>query len=80
MRGTLLFLALTTAGCAIHRAKPLPSNIPAVAGKARDAFALRYIDIAVGTGADAAQMFLRALANLLCSRRAWCDFGLGRWL
>lgn len=54
MRCSVLLLALTTAGCAIHRAKPLPSNIPAVAGKAREAFALRYIDIAVGTGADAA--------------------------
>ena len=50
----MLLLALTTGGCAIHRAQPLPSNIPAVAGKARKAFALRYIDIAVGTGADAA--------------------------
>ncbi len=48
-----LAVVLVTGGCALHRAKPLPPNIPAVAGKPRDAFALRYIDVIVGTGAEA---------------------------
>lgn len=50
----VLILALSVSGCAMHRAKPLPSTIPAVAGKPRVAFALRVIDIAEGTGAEVA--------------------------
>jgi len=50
----VILLALSVGGCAIHRANPLPSNIPAVSGKAREAFALRFIDIAVGTGTELA--------------------------
>jgi peptidylprolyl isomerase len=35
----------------MHHAAKLPASIPAVVGKQRDVFALKYIDIAVGTGA-----------------------------
>lgn len=42
--------ALLAAGCA-HQAAPLPPAIPAVQGTAQIAFALRFIDVAVGTGA-----------------------------
>jgi peptidylprolyl isomerase len=41
-------LALT--GC-LHRGARLPANIPAVEGERRTAFALRQIDVAIGTGA-----------------------------
>ena len=37
-------------GCA-HRQPPLPASIPPVAGETRTAFALRYVDVAPGTGA-----------------------------
>lgn len=50
----VLLLALSVGGCAMHRAKPLPSTIPPVAGKTRELFALRAIDIAEGTGAEVA--------------------------
>jgi peptidylprolyl isomerase len=36
-------------GCA-HRSPVLPASIPPVQGQPRTAFALRYIDVAVGTG------------------------------
>ena len=52
MRRTLVFAtALTLAACA--RGTQLPAPIPRVSGDARTAFALRYIDIAAGTGAPA---------------------------
>lgn len=44
--------ALTLAAC-MSRGKPLPGPIPRVAGEVRTAFALRYIDVAAGTGAVA---------------------------
>ena len=40
---------MTLAACA-SRAKPLPAPIPRVSGDVRTAFALRYIDLARGTG------------------------------
>ena len=45
--------ALTIAACS-QRARPLPAPIPRVDGEPRTAFALRYIDVAAGTGAPAA--------------------------
>ncbi len=47
----LVVLALVASGCVLHRGTTLPAPIPSVEGKPRTAFALRYIDIAVGTGA-----------------------------
>ena len=49
---TLLLLAgaaLATSACA--RGRATPGSIPPVPGKAREAFALRYVDVAAGTGA-----------------------------
>jgi peptidylprolyl isomerase len=52
MRTASVVLAIAlTAGCA--RTKPLPAPIPPVAEKATTAFALRQIEITVGTGAAA---------------------------
>lgn len=44
---------IVLAGCA-NRGRELPAPIPRVSGEPREAFALRYIDIAEGTGALAA--------------------------
>src|SRR5258705_11599493 len=49
-----LATAVVLGGCLIHRAPRLPASIPAVAGEPTVAFAQRYIDIAVGTGAAVA--------------------------
>ena len=45
--------ALALAACA-QRTRELPAPIPRVEGEARTAFALRYIEVAPGTGAPAA--------------------------
>jgi peptidylprolyl isomerase len=44
--------ALVMAACATHR-KEFPAPIPRVAGEVHTAFALRYVDMAKGTGAPA---------------------------
>jgi peptidylprolyl isomerase len=38
-------------GCSLHRAPPLPPDIPSVAGAPHVAFALRELDMRTGTGA-----------------------------
>ena len=50
----VLTAALMVSGCALHRSPTLPAPIPPLKGTPQVAFALRYIDIATGTGADAA--------------------------
>jgi peptidylprolyl isomerase len=47
-------LAVSTSGCFMHRAPKAAPAIPAIAGKTQQAFALRYVDIAPGFGAQAA--------------------------
>ncbi len=47
---TIVVLALLGGACSLHRGAQLPAPIPKVAGKPRDQFALRSIDITVGTG------------------------------
>jgi peptidylprolyl isomerase len=49
-RAAKAFVALFLAACT-HRAPELPPPIPHVEGEPRTAFALRYIDLAPGTGA-----------------------------
>lgn len=44
-------LGLFASACLLHRTPSLPANIPPVNGERRVAFALRYIDVSVGTGA-----------------------------
>jgi peptidylprolyl isomerase len=44
-------LGLLIATACLHRTPPLPAPIPRIEGDTRVAFALRYTDIAVGTGA-----------------------------
>jgi peptidylprolyl isomerase len=46
--------AVLAAGCLPHRTTTLPAPIPRVEGETRTAFALRYIDVATGTGASVA--------------------------
>jgi len=46
----LTLVVLVTTAC-MHRRRELPAPIPKVDGEARTAFALRYIDVAPGTGA-----------------------------
>ncbi len=53
-RSVLLLAAPVVSGCASHRATPLAAAIPVVAGKPREVFALKAIDVTVGTGAEAA--------------------------
>jgi peptidylprolyl isomerase len=48
-----LALAMSNAGCVLHRHAELPAAIPHVSGEARVAFALREIDVALGAGASA---------------------------
>jgi peptidylprolyl isomerase len=52
-RVSIAFTALVaTGGCVMHRSSASPtSSIPAVKGSTRTAFALRYIDVTIGTGA-----------------------------
>jgi peptidylprolyl isomerase len=45
-----VIVALSSTGC-MHRAPKLPPPIPEIPGKPQTAFALRYIDIATGSGA-----------------------------
>lgn len=47
-------MAAVSGACAARRSPPIASPIPVVAGKPREAFALRYIDIVPGTGTEAA--------------------------
>jgi peptidylprolyl isomerase len=47
-------LAVATSGCFMHHAPKPAASIPPVQGKAQQAFALRYIDVAKGFGALAA--------------------------
>jgi peptidylprolyl isomerase len=47
-------VALSSAGCILHRPPGLPPSIPSAPGEERVAFALREIDVAAGTGALAA--------------------------
>ena len=51
-RVAIASVTLTLAACT-HRAPELPSPIPRVEGEPHTAFALRYIDLAPGTGAPA---------------------------
>lgn len=55
MRSRLIAPALTliASGCLAHRQPALPAPIPVVQGDVRTAFALRQIDVALGTGAPA---------------------------
>ena len=53
-RSVLVLGAPFLAACASHSASPLAKAIPAVAGKPREVFALRVIDVTPGTGAEAA--------------------------
>ena len=48
----VIAVSFVVAGCQ-HKAPALPAPIPAVEGETRTAFALRYIDVAPGTGAAA---------------------------
>jgi peptidylprolyl isomerase len=50
----LVAVALLASGCVLHRTPKLPAPIPAVDGPQRVAFALRYTDIAVGSGTEVA--------------------------
>ena len=47
-------LLTVAGGCARHRAERLPAAIPQVAGDLRTQYAMRYVDVAAGTG-DAAE-------------------------
>ena len=47
----LLVVALASAACLPHRKPTLPASIPAAPGDQHVAFALRYVDVAAGTGA-----------------------------
>ena len=47
---TVLSLSVAT-GCSLHRSSAMSKNIPSVKGGTRTAFALKYIDVVVGTGA-----------------------------
>ena len=51
MRALIAAVALVSTGCMMHRAEPLPPNIPPVNGEPHVAFAEREIDITQGTGA-----------------------------
>lgn len=44
-------LALLASACLLHRTPALAKNIPPVSGSPRTAFALRYVDETVGSGA-----------------------------
>jgi peptidylprolyl isomerase len=48
-----LGMTVVFAGC-LHRTPSLPAPIPALQGKSTEAFALKYIDAAIGTGAPVA--------------------------
>jgi peptidylprolyl isomerase len=48
---SVLWLALLAGAACTRGEPPLPAPIPAVAGTPRTAFALRWIDVATGTGA-----------------------------
>ncbi len=50
---TVAVAVLPLTGC-LHRAPTLPAPIPKISGESHVAFALRYTDIAVGTGAPVA--------------------------
>jgi peptidylprolyl isomerase len=54
MKRLILSIALLGPIACVHRSPGLPASIPAVQGKPRTAFALRYIDTAIGIGAPAA--------------------------
>lgn len=41
---------MTAGGCFLRRTPPLPASIPAVSGESRTAFALRFVEVAPGTG------------------------------
>ncbi len=47
-------LAVSTSGCLMHRAPRAVTTIPPISGKTQQAFALRYVDVASGFGAQAA--------------------------
>lgn len=49
-RPLLAAACLVATGC-LHRGQKLPSTIPPATGEVRTAFALRQIDVAIGTGA-----------------------------
>src|SRR5689334_10652782 len=52
---TRIIVACTLAtGCLMHRQPELPAPIPRVSGEPLTAFTLRYIDVAVGSGAAVA--------------------------
>jgi peptidylprolyl isomerase len=49
----VLVVAALTSGCIVHRSPSPPASIPRVSGDTRTSFALRQIDVALGTGAPA---------------------------
>ena len=50
LRAAAAALAMMMLAACLHRTAPLPAPIPHVEGKPKEAFALRYIDIAIGAG------------------------------
>jgi peptidylprolyl isomerase len=51
MRTVIAALGLIAATACLHRTPPLPASIPRVEGDSRVAFALRYVEVAAGSGA-----------------------------
>lgn len=71
MRSLLLASTLLACtGCLWRREAPLPATIPPVAGKPVTVFALRHVDIAVGTGAP-----MRARACTYAHYTGWLTDG-----